>query len=70
LVAASHPILPLQFSALANRAAYIISLSPTGRLVFLNTHSWVCSLDLESLSNKSLPIKTFYTLRHFFVPHA
>ena len=44
--------------------ARVISLCETGKLVFLDTHSWVCSVELEEVGKNT----TSY-IRHFFVPY-
>jgi WD40 repeat protein len=64
IAAALRPLLYAQFAALAHYAAHIISLSDTGKLIFLDTHSWVCSADLENLGIDSVSF-----IRHFFVPY-
>ena len=51
-------------AALAPRVAHVIGLGNTNQLIFLDTHSWVCSADLESLGDSSLSYS-----RHFFVPY-
>lgn len=62
--AVSVMLLGPQLATLAHRVAHVVGLGNTGKLVFLDTHSWVCSVDLESLSNSSVSY-----LRHFFVPY-
>jgi hypothetical protein len=44
--------------------AHVVGVNDTGKLIFLDTHSWVCSTDLEAINNRSIS----YT-RHFFVPY-
>lgn len=61
---ALEPLFDPQLSALAHHFAHIIGLSERGKLVFLDIHSWVCSIDLEGLSNSSVSYS-----RHFFVPY-
>ena len=64
-VAASlAPLFGPLLAALAPRVAHVIGLGNTNQLIFLDTHSWVCSADLESLGNNSLSYS-----RHFFVPY-
>lgn len=62
--AISVPLLGSQLAALAQRAAHVIGLGDANQLIFLDTHSWVCSAGLEGLSNN----RVSYT-RHFFVPY-
>lgn len=62
--AASIPLHGLQLTALAHRVAHVIGLGNANQLIFLDTHSWVCSADLEGLSSSSVSY-----LRHFFVPY-
>jgi WD40 repeat protein len=62
--AVSNPLLGPQLAALAHCVAHVIGLDATGKLVFLDTRSWVCSVDLEGLGNSSV----LYS-RHFFVPY-
>ena len=62
--AVSIPLLGPQLAALAHCVAHIVGLGAANQLVFLDTHSWVCSADLEGLSNSSV----LYS-RHFFVPY-
>jgi len=44
--------------------AHVIGFSNNGKLLFLDTSSWVCSVELESLGTTSVSY-----LRHFFVPY-
>ncbi|MCJ1356771.1 MAG: hypothetical protein MMC33_006767 [Icmadophila ericetorum] len=53
-----------QLSALAHCVAHVLGLVDTYKLVFLDTDSWVCSVDLEGLTAKSVTYS-----RHFFVPY-
>ncbi|KAI9778642.1 MAG: hypothetical protein M1816_004005 [Peltula sp. TS41687] len=62
--AVSIPLLGPQLAALAHCVAHLIGLDGAGKLIFLDTHSWVCSADLESLGNSSISYS-----RHFFVPY-
>jgi hypothetical protein len=62
--AVSIPLLGPQLAALAHRVAHVVGLRDAGKLVFLDTHSWVCSADLEGLGNSSVSYS-----RHFFVPY-
>lgn len=58
------PLLGPQLAALAHYVAYVVGFGNDNDLVFLDTQSWVCSADLESLCNNQVA----YT-RHFFVPY-
>lgn len=62
--AVSVPLLGPQLAVLAHRVAHVIGIGDANQLIFLDTYSWVCSVDLEGLSNGSLPYS-----RHFFVPY-
>jgi hypothetical protein len=64
-MAALIPLLGPQLAALAHHVAHIVGFGVDGRFIFLNTHSWVCSVDLEGLDNSS---SVSYS-RHFFVPY-
>jgi WD40 repeat protein len=58
------PLLGSQLAALAQRVAHVVGFGDANQLVFLDTHSWVCSVDLEGLSNNPVSYS-----RHFFVPY-
>lgn len=62
--AVSIPLLGPQLAAFAHRVAHVVGLGDAGQLVFLDTHSWVCSAYLEGLGTNSVPYS-----RHFFVPY-
>ena len=62
--AVSVPLLGPQLATLAHRVAHVIGLGDGNQLIFLDTCSWVCSADLEGLSNGSVSYS-----RHFFVPY-
>ncbi len=62
--AVSVLLLGPQLAALTHHVAHVIGLGAAGKLVFLDTHSWVCSADLEGLGNSSVSYS-----RHFFVPY-
>lgn len=64
VAAATIPLLDSQLGTLAHRIAHVIGFREDGTLVFLNTHSWVCSVDIENLDHGS-----FSYTRHFFVPY-
>jgi WD40 repeat protein len=63
-VAVSIPLLGPQLAALAHHVAHVVGLGEAGKLIFLDTNSWVCSVDLEGLGNGSASYS-----RHFFVPY-
>lgn len=63
-VTASTPLFGPQLAALAHRVSHVVGLGDANQLVFLDTHSWVCSADLEGLTNSSVSYS-----RHFFVPY-
>jgi WD40 repeat protein len=58
------PLFSPLLASLAQHVAHIIGRGDNGRLIFLDTRSWVCSADPEDLDSKSV----LYT-RHFFVPY-
>ena len=58
------PRLRSQVDFLADYIFHIIGISESGKLVFLDTHSWVCSASLESTFGGSVSYS-----RHFFVPY-
>jgi hypothetical protein len=64
LAAVSVPLLGPQLAALAHHFAHVIGLNDAGKLIFLDTRSWVCSVDLEASSNSPVSYS-----RHFFVPY-
>jgi WD40 repeat protein len=49
---------------LTHCVAHVIGIRDPGKLVFLDTHSWVCSADLDALDGTSMSY-----VRHFFVPY-
>lgn len=51
-------------AALAHCVAHILGFVDGCKLVFLDTHSWVCSIDLEGQSGNTITYS-----RHFFVPY-
>jgi len=51
-------------SVLTPFVARVIGLHETGKLVFLDTHSWVCSVEFEDQGNNTISY-----IRHFFVPY-
>lgn len=53
-----------QPAAFAQDVVHIIGLSDAGKLLFLDTHSWVCSIDLKNIGNRQASYS-----RHFFVPY-
>lgn len=62
--ATSRPLLGPPLAALASRVAHIIGFTKTDHILFLDSHSWVCSADLEEFNDYSVSY-----LRHFFVPY-
>lgn len=58
------PRLRSQIDFLADYVSHIIGISESGMLVFLDTHSWVCSASLESTFGSAVSYS-----RHFFVPY-
>ena len=58
------PLFSPQLTTLAHHVAHIIGYSDSGKLIFLDTQSWVCSADLENLGTSSVSY-----MRHFFVPY-
>jgi hypothetical protein len=50
--------------SLTSCVAQVIGFRETGKLIFLDTHSWVCSSDLEDPGTGSVSY-----VRHFFVPY-
>ena len=58
------PLFSPQLAALAQRVAHVIGLGTNNQLIFLDTHSWVCSADLKGLGNYTISCS-----RHFFVPY-
>ena len=58
------PLLGSQLATLAHDIAHVIGLGNANQLIFLDTHSWVCSVDLETLGGSPVSY-----LRHFFVPY-
>ncbi|OAL29974.1 hypothetical protein AYO22_01880 [Fonsecaea multimorphosa] len=81
----TDPLFRPQLMALSRHVSHIIHLSDTGKLVFLDTNSWVSSIDLDGFE-KSTPATApapapeavpgprstsppIQYSRHFFVPH-
>ena len=64
--ATSQLLLSPQLMTLARNVAHVIGLTEANHLIFLNTHSWICSTDLEdpSISSSSMSYS-----RHFLVPY-
>jgi len=58
------PLLGPQLAALAHHVAFVVGFGNDNDLIFLDTQSWICSADLESLSNNQVAYA-----RHFFVPY-
>lgn len=51
------------YSSIACHVSHCIGLFKNSRLAFLDTHSWICSVDLEDLTFGSS------YLRHFYIPY-
>ena len=60
----SVTLLGPQLATLARYVTHLVGIGESGKLVFLDKRSWVCSVDLGSLDNASLSYS-----RHFFVPY-
>ncbi|KAG9240510.1 NACHT and WD domain protein [Calycina marina] len=58
------PRIRSQIDFLADYVSHIVGVSESGKLVFLDIHSWVCSTSLESAFGKAISYS-----RHFFVPY-
>lgn len=57
----------MPFQTLSNLSRYIthcIGITTASKVVFLDTHSWVCTADLNKLEDS----KELY-VRHFFAPY-
>lgn len=63
-VAALTPLLGPQLAAIASRVAHVIGVHNTNQLVFLDTRSWVCSANINTLRQGQVSYS-----RHFFVPY-
>jgi hypothetical protein len=60
----SMPLLSKKLATLSHHVAHVVGLSATSRIVFLDTHYWICSVDL--VGPEDSPV---LYLRHFFVPY-
>ncbi|PMD42345.1 NACHT and WD domain protein [Hyaloscypha variabilis F] len=58
------PISSPLISSLAHCIVHVIGIRDPNKLIFLDTHSWVCSADLGDLGGRSVSY-----VRHFFVPY-
>ncbi|ETS86626.1 hypothetical protein PFICI_00454 [Pestalotiopsis fici W106-1] len=56
--------LGLQLSSLANQVSQVLGVIDTGKLLFLDIHSWICSINLTKLEDG---VRSYS--RHFFVPY-
>ncbi|OAG43151.1 hypothetical protein AYO21_02437 [Fonsecaea monophora] len=74
------PLIGRQILALTPHVFHVIHLTDTGKLIFLDTNSWVSSIDLDNLdrsvaataaavSTPRPPSPPIQYSRHFFVPH-
>lgn len=61
---ASIPFFGPQFSALSRHIVHVTGLSDTNKFLFLDTRSWVCSIDLRTLDSHQASY-----WRHFFIPY-
>jgi WD40 repeat protein len=61
---AANLLFSTQFAVLDPYIAHVVGFGDNGKLIFLDTSSWVCSLDLENLGTTSVSY-----VRHFFVPY-
>jgi hypothetical protein len=59
-----NPRLRSQIDFLADYVSHIIGIGDSGKLVFLDVHSWVCSASLQSTFGSFVSYS-----RHFFVPY-
>lgn len=59
-VAQAEPLFGSHLRALSSCVAHVIGFSESGKLVFLDKKSWVCSVDIDNMATYS---------RHFFVPY-
>ncbi|XXG98090.1 hypothetical protein Hte_004409 [Hypoxylon texense] len=60
LAVVTEPLFGPHLQALSSCAAHVIGFSDSGKLVFLDKKSWVCSMDIDNSVTYS---------RHFFVPY-
>lgn len=61
-----------QITGLSQDIAHIISVDDSGKLIFLDHCSWVCSADLGMRgleAKQGVPLSTIEYFRHFFVPY-
>jgi WD40 repeat protein len=67
-VVADEAVVPINSSPLlgplTHCVAHVIGIRDPSKLIFLDTHSWVCSVDLGALDGTSMSY-----VRHFFVPY-
>ncbi|EXJ70758.1 uncharacterized protein A1O5_05748 [Cladophialophora psammophila CBS 110553] len=74
---AADPLFGPQLNALTRYVSHVIHLNDSGKLVFLDSHSWVSSIDLEDFAKFAMatpaasgpPSPPIRYSRHFFVPY-
>jgi WD40 repeat protein len=70
MMSTSVQLLSSQLNGLAHKVAHVIGISDSGKLIFLDHWSWVCSADLSThrleLDEGLCSLDYF---RHFFVPY-
>ena len=68
MVAGAHNVSTLlrapQLTSLAQRMAHVLGFRKPNQLIFLDSRSWVCSVDLNNTTGPSVSYS-----RHFFVPY-
>lgn len=62
--AAASITLGPQLSSLAKQVSHVLGMSDAGKLLFLDVHSWICSVNLTRLQDG---VHSYS--RHFFVPY-
>lgn len=61
---ASTPLRKEQLRIFSGRVSHVIGISDARKLIFLDKHSWVCSVGLDDVDGKRIQYS-----RHFFVPY-
>ncbi|RYP26391.1 hypothetical protein DL767_008053 [Monosporascus sp. MG133] len=74
IITTSRPVAPLGFQIMtfASNIAHVIGINESGKLVFLDCASWVCSADLNESGleiGQGEGSPTTGVFRHFFVPY-
>lgn len=62
--AIATPLLSPQLTILAPYVAHVVGFCDASHLVFLDTRSWICSINLEGLHERAVAWS-----RHFFIPY-